>query len=55
VESLIGLGKAGREGSARRTQRKNPAPRSGHFVNPTILDDVPATSEITDTKSSAPF
>jgi len=55
VESLIGLGE--RQGAkvlvdGRHT--KIPKLESGNFVKPTILDAVPATSEITDTEIFGP-
>ena len=55
VESLIGVGE--RQGAkvlldGRRA--KIPQHESGNFVKPTILDDVPASSEITDTEIFGP-
>jgi len=55
VESLIGVGERqgakilvdGRNARVARHER-------GNFVNPTILDDVPASSEITDTEIFGP-
>jgi malonate-semialdehyde dehydrogenase (acetylating)/methylmalonate-semialdehyde dehydrogenase len=55
VESLIGLGeKQGAKILLDGRNAKIPRHESGHFVNPTILDNVPATSEITDTEIFGP-
>jgi malonate-semialdehyde dehydrogenase (acetylating)/methylmalonate-semialdehyde dehydrogenase len=55
VESLIGVGE--RQGAKVLLDGRNshiPKHGSGNFVKPTILDDVPATSEITDTEIFGP-
>ena len=55
VESLIGLGE--KQGAKVLLDGRNarlPQHESGNFVKPTILDDVPATSEITDTEIFGP-
>src|SRR6476620_6329988 len=55
VESLIGVGE--RQGAKILLAGRNshiPKHGSGNFVKPTILDDVPATSEITDTEICGP-
>jgi malonate-semialdehyde dehydrogenase (acetylating)/methylmalonate-semialdehyde dehydrogenase len=55
VESLIGLGeKQGAKILLDGRNAKIPKLESGNFVKPTILDDVPATSEITDTEIFGP-
>src|SRR5438270_5020430 len=55
VESLIGLGeKQGAKVLIDGRGSKIPKYESGNFVKPTILDDVPATSEITDTEIFGP-
>jgi malonate-semialdehyde dehydrogenase (acetylating) / methylmalonate-semialdehyde dehydrogenase len=55
VESLIGVGeKQGAKVLLDGRNAKVPKHESGNFVNPTILDDVPATSEITDTEIFGP-
>jgi malonate-semialdehyde dehydrogenase (acetylating) / methylmalonate-semialdehyde dehydrogenase len=55
VESLIGIGeKQGAKVLLDGRNSKIPHGESGNFVNPTILDDVPATSEITDTEIFGP-
>jgi len=55
VESLIGVGE--RQGAKVLLDGRNakiPRHERGNFVNPTILDDVPATSELTDTEIFGP-
>src|SRR5579864_3533569 len=55
VESLIGVGE--KQGARVLLDGRNtriPKHESGNFVKPTILDDVPATSEITDTEIFGP-
>jgi malonate-semialdehyde dehydrogenase (acetylating) / methylmalonate-semialdehyde dehydrogenase len=55
VESLIGLGeKQGAKILLDGRKAKIPKHESGNFVKPTILDDVPATSEIADTEIFGP-
>ncbi|HTC47181.1 MAG TPA: CoA-acylating methylmalonate-semialdehyde dehydrogenase [Candidatus Aquilonibacter sp.] len=55
VESLIALGeKQGAKVLLDGRNSKIAKYESGNFVNPTILDDVPATSEITDTEIFGP-
>jgi len=55
VESLIGLGeKQGAKVLLDGRNSKIPKYESGNFVKPTILDDVPATSELTDTEIFGP-
>src|SRR3954453_17858704 len=55
VESLIGVGeKQGAKVILDGRNAKIPRHESGNFVKPTILDDVPATSEITDTEIFGP-
>src|SRR5437660_9199339 len=55
VESLIGVGE--KQGAKVLLDGRNariPKSERGNFVKPTILDDVPATSEITDTEIFGP-
>jgi malonate-semialdehyde dehydrogenase (acetylating) / methylmalonate-semialdehyde dehydrogenase len=55
VESLIGLGE--RQGAKILLDGRNskiPKYESGNFVKPTILDDVPATSDLADTEIFGP-
>jgi malonate-semialdehyde dehydrogenase (acetylating)/methylmalonate-semialdehyde dehydrogenase len=55
VESLIALGE--KEGAKVLLDGRNskiPKYESGNFVRPTILDDLPATSELTDTEIFGP-
>src|SRR5208282_5283818 len=55
VESLIGVGE--KQGAKVLLDGRNsriPKYESGNFIKPTILDDVPATSEITDTEIFGP-
>jgi malonate-semialdehyde dehydrogenase (acetylating)/methylmalonate-semialdehyde dehydrogenase len=55
VESLIGVGE--RQGARVLLDGRNakiPRHERGNFVKPTILDEVPATSEITDTEIFGP-
>jgi malonate-semialdehyde dehydrogenase (acetylating)/methylmalonate-semialdehyde dehydrogenase len=55
IESLIGLGE--KEGAKVVLDGRNariPKHESGNFVKPTILDGVPATSELTDTEIFGP-
>jgi len=55
VESLIALGE--RQGAKVLLDGRNSKIakyESGNFVNPTILDNVPATSDLADTEISAP-
>jgi malonate-semialdehyde dehydrogenase (acetylating) / methylmalonate-semialdehyde dehydrogenase len=55
VEHLIGVGQ--KQGAKVLIDGRNtriPKHESGNFVKPTILDDVPATSEITDTEIFGP-
>jgi len=55
VESLIGVGeKQGAKVLLDGRNAKVPKHERGNFVKPTILDDVPATSEITDTEIFGP-
>src|SRR3954470_13910710 len=55
VESLIGVGeKQGAKVLLDGRNAKVPKHERGNFVNPTILDGVPATSEITDTEIFGP-
>jgi malonate-semialdehyde dehydrogenase (acetylating)/methylmalonate-semialdehyde dehydrogenase len=55
VESLIGIGeKQGAKVLLDGRKSKVPKYESGNFVNPTILDDVPQTSELTDTEIFGP-
>jgi malonate-semialdehyde dehydrogenase (acetylating)/methylmalonate-semialdehyde dehydrogenase len=55
VESLIGIGeKHGAKVLLDGRKSKVPKHESGNFVNPTILDDVPQTSELTDTEIFGP-
>ena len=55
VESLIGLGeRQGAKVLLDGRHAKIPKLESGNFVKPTILDDVPVTSEITDTEIFGP-
>ena len=55
VESLIGIGeKQGAKVLVDGRKSRIPKYESGNFVKPTILDDVPATSEITDTEIFGP-
>ncbi len=55
VESLIGVGE--KQGAKVLLDGRNariPKSERGNFVKPTILDDVPVTSEITDTEIFGP-
>src|SRR5215467_6557463 len=55
VESLIGVGE--KQGAKVLLDGRNariPKHEAGNFVNPTVLDAVPATSEITDTEIFGP-
>src|SRR6202521_5650829 len=55
VESLIGLGaKQGGQVLLDGRNSKVPNYESGNFVNPTILDDVPPTSDLADTEIFGP-
>jgi malonate-semialdehyde dehydrogenase (acetylating) / methylmalonate-semialdehyde dehydrogenase len=55
VESLIGVGeKQGAKVLLDGRNAKIPKHESGNFVKPTILDDVPATSELADTEIFGP-
>ena len=55
VESLIGLGeKQGAKVLLDGRNSKIPKYESGNFVKPTILDDVPASSELADTEIFGP-
>ena len=55
VESLIGLGeKHGAKVLVDGRNAKIPKLESGNFVKPTVLDGVPATSELTDTEIFGP-
>src|SRR5215831_12306347 len=55
VESLIGVGeKQGARVLLDGRNAKVPKHEHGNFVNPTILDDVPVSSEITDTEIFGP-
>ncbi|MGA7908740.1 MAG: CoA-acylating methylmalonate-semialdehyde dehydrogenase [Candidatus Sulfotelmatobacter sp.] len=55
VESLIGLGeKQGAKVLLDGRKSRIPRYESGNFVSPTILDDVPATSELADTEIFGP-
>src|SRR5271165_5303910 len=55
VESLIGLGeKQGAKVLLDGRNSKIPKYESGNFVNPTILDGVPATSDLADTEIFGP-
>ncbi len=55
VESLIGIGqKQGAKILLDGRRSKVPKYESGNFVNPTILDDVPQSSELTDTEIFGP-
>jgi len=55
VEALIGMGeKQGAKVLLDGRQARVPKHESGNFVNPTILDDVPASSELTDTEIFGP-
>src|ERR1700724_1044884 len=55
VESLIGIGeKQGAKVLLDGRKSKVPKYESGNFVNPTILDDVPQTRELSDTEISGP-
>src|SRR5271169_873915 len=55
VESLIGLGeKQGAKVLLDGRNSKIPKYESGNFVKPTILDDVPATSDLADTEIFGP-
>jgi malonate-semialdehyde dehydrogenase (acetylating)/methylmalonate-semialdehyde dehydrogenase len=55
IESLIGVGeRQGAKVLLDGRKAKIPKCESGNFVKPTILDDVPATSEITDTEIFGP-
>src|SRR5258707_13307203 len=55
VESLIGLGeKQGAKVLIDGRGSKIPKYESGNFVNPTILDDVPPTSDLADTEIFGP-
>src|ERR1700692_3302065 len=55
VESLIGLGeKQGAKVLIDGRNSKIPKYESGNFVKPTILDDVPATSDLADTEIFGP-
>jgi len=55
VESLIGIGeKQGAKVLLDGRKSKVPKYESGNFVNPTILDDVPQTSELSDTEIFGP-
>src|ERR1700720_1374725 len=55
VESLIGVGeKEGAKVILDGRNAKIPKHESGNFVKPTILDGVPATSELTDTEIFGP-
>src|SRR3984893_4429017 len=55
VESLIGVGeKEGAKILLDGRKSKVPKYESGNFVNPTILDDVPQTSELSDTEIFGP-
>jgi len=55
VESLIGMGeKQGAKVLLDGRKSKVPRYESGNFVNPTILDDVPQTSELSDTEIFGP-
>ena len=55
VESLIGLGeKQGAKVLLDGRNSKVPKYESGNFVNPTILDDVPQTSDLADTEIFGP-
>src|SRR5215471_15382894 len=55
VETLIGIGE--KQGAKVLLDGRNariPKHESGNFVKPTILDGVPATSELTDTEIFGP-
>src|SRR6202521_4124244 len=55
IESLIGVGeKEGAQVLLDGRNAKIPKHESGNFVKPTILDGVPATSELTDTEIFGP-
>ena len=55
IESLIGRGRERRrEGGADGAARRYPGYEPGSFVKPTVLDAVPATSELTDTEIFGP-
>jgi malonate-semialdehyde dehydrogenase (acetylating)/methylmalonate-semialdehyde dehydrogenase len=55
IESLIGVGeKQGAKVLLDGRHARIPRYESGNFVKPTILDNVPATSEITDTEIFGP-
>jgi malonate-semialdehyde dehydrogenase (acetylating)/methylmalonate-semialdehyde dehydrogenase len=55
IESLIGIGeKQGAKVLLDGRNSKIPSYESGNFVKPTILDNVPATSELTDTEIFGP-
>jgi malonate-semialdehyde dehydrogenase (acetylating)/methylmalonate-semialdehyde dehydrogenase len=55
VESLIGVGeKQGAKVLLDGRNTKVPRHERGNFVKPTVLDDVPATSELTDTEIFGP-
>lgn len=55
IESLIGVGeKQGAKVLLDGRNSKIPSYESGNFVKPTILDKVPATSELTDTEIFGP-
>ena len=55
VESLIGIGeKQGAKVLLDGRKSKVPKYESGNFVNPTVLDDVPQTSELSDTEIFGP-
>ena len=55
VEALIGMGeKHGAKVLLDGRRAKVPKHETGNFVKPTILDDVPATSELTDTEIFGP-
>ena len=55
IESLIGVGeKQGAKVLLDGRNSKIPKYESGNFVKPTILDDVPATSELADTEIFGP-
>jgi malonate-semialdehyde dehydrogenase (acetylating) / methylmalonate-semialdehyde dehydrogenase len=55
VESLIGVGeRSGAKVLLDGRNAKIPKHESGNFVKPTILDDVPASSELTDTEIFGP-
>jgi len=54
IESMISGRWRRAKPSVEGATRKSPNTRSGNFLTPTVLDDCPRTSQLDNTKSSAP-